>query len=549
MGNVTSYFDTGLTTLALYSYTVQACDAAGNCSGKSASVSVSTSAPTNFVTSYGFVGSSTFQIIGNLVYMTIDRVTNYSRSTTSGSLRIELWALSAPYSYPNSVSGYRVAAIRTVNITNGSDVLAPNSSFSGINLTLAYTAPPAGYTYYTLFLDQYDSISCNSADYFCFVAYLNFSPISDTDAPTVPTGVTATSVSASQITLNWAASTDNLGVTSYKVYRGGLLIATLGNVTSYVDNSGLAGGTRYLYAVQACDVVGNCSAQSQWASGTTQQIISTNANLSTLTYGTGTLSPSFSSSITSYTLALPASTTSVAYFVQASDARSTLTYSGTPTSFIGSVSLPSAAGTFEVTAPDGITKKRYVVTYVLPASATDAVPDAFSFSPRTGITPGSVAESSAITVSGINSPSTISIVGGQYAINGGTYTSAAGTVSSLNTVKVRVTAPNGYGQTGSATLTIGGVSGAFTVTTVPTRSNPNDCLFDWAERTFSQFFAPAAAASSTAAPYYYRYYAGTRNFLAVSAADNHIWVLGPMSGNVPLDVAPAATYLATAGCQ
>ena len=41
----------------------------------------------------------------------------------------------------------------------------------------------------------------------------------DTQAPTAPTGLTATAVSASQINLGWSASTDNVGVTGYRVER------------------------------------------------------------------------------------------------------------------------------------------------------------------------------------------------------------------------------------------------------------------------------------------------------------------------------------------
>src|SRR5450759_42261 len=92
--------------------------------------------------------------------------------------------------------------------------------------------------------------------------------VTDTQSPTVPTGLSATAVSPSQINLAWTASTDNVGVTAYKVYRGGVLIATLGNVTSYSD-TGLTASTTYSYTVQACDAVGNCSAQSAAATATT----------------------------------------------------------------------------------------------------------------------------------------------------------------------------------------------------------------------------------------------------------------------------------------
>jgi hypothetical protein len=76
-----------------------------------------------------------------------------------------------------------------------------------------------------------------------------------------------------------------------------------------------------------------------------------------------------------------------------------------------------------------------------------------------------------------------------------------------------------------------------------------DCMFNWAERQFPQFFAPAGSApSQNLAPYYYRHYSCTDNYLATSSADDHIYVLGPMSGGNIQDVAPIATYLPQSGC-
>src|SRR5262245_26245558 len=48
----------------------------------------------------------------------------------------------------------------------------------------------------------------------------------DTRPPTVPTNLTASAVSSSQINLSWSASTDNVGVTGYRVYRSGTQIST-----------------------------------------------------------------------------------------------------------------------------------------------------------------------------------------------------------------------------------------------------------------------------------------------------------------------------------
>ncbi len=88
--------------------------------------------------------------------------------------------------------------------------------------------------------------------------------LADAQPPTVPTGFTASPFSANQVSLSWAASTDNVAVTSYKLYSDGILVATLGNLTSY----GPLGVTPFGYTVAACDAAGNCSAQSQATTAT-----------------------------------------------------------------------------------------------------------------------------------------------------------------------------------------------------------------------------------------------------------------------------------------
>jgi endoglucanase len=75
-----------------------------------------------------------------------------------------------------------------------------------------------------------------------------------------------------------------------------------------------------------------------------------------------------------------------------------------------------------------------------------------------------------------------------------------------------------------------------------------DCLFNWAERTYTALFAPASNSISVA-PWRYRYYSQTDTYLGTSSADNHLYYLGPSSGNALLDVGNLSTWLATAGCQ
>ncbi len=91
----------------------------------------------------------------------------------------------------------------------------------------------------------------------------------DTTPPSTPTGVTATATGPTSIKVAWNASTDNVGVTSYRIYRGGSLLTTVAaSALSYVDNS-VSPSTLYSYTVQALDAAGNSSGQSAAASATT----------------------------------------------------------------------------------------------------------------------------------------------------------------------------------------------------------------------------------------------------------------------------------------
>jgi fibronectin type 3 domain-containing protein len=90
-----------------------------------------------------------------------------------------------------------------------------------------------------------------------------------TTLPTVPTNLSATAISSSQINLIWTPSTDNAGIASYKIYRGGSEIGT--SASNTYSDSGVSAGTTYTYTVVAIDAAGNTSAQSASAAATPSQ--------------------------------------------------------------------------------------------------------------------------------------------------------------------------------------------------------------------------------------------------------------------------------------
>ena len=97
--------------------------------------------------------------------------------------------------------------------------------------------------------------------------------------------------------------------------------------------------------------------------------------------------------------------------------------------------------------------------------APDTTPDAFAFADVANAPRDAVVTSDAVTVAGVDAPAAVSVTGGTLVVNG--LDSTAATVVAGDTVAVRVTSSPDHAATVSATVTIGGVSDAFDVTTAP----------------------------------------------------------------------------------
>ena len=105
-------------------------------------------------------------------------------------------------------------------------------------------------------------------------------------------------------------------------------------------------------------------------------------------------------------------------------------------------------------------------TYLLESTnIVDTNPDIFWFVPQMGVPLNTLVISNATIVTGITAPAGINIAGGEYRINDGSYTTEPGTVTNGDTITLRqISANDSYNRT-TATLTIGGVSANFDVTT------------------------------------------------------------------------------------
>lgn len=92
-------------------------------------------------------------------------------------------------------------------------------------------------------------------------------PPGDTTAPTTPTGLAASGITASQINLTWNASTDAVGVVGYNVFRNGVEVGNPVGLSFL--STGLAASTAYAFTVRARDAAGNMSGASAILNATT----------------------------------------------------------------------------------------------------------------------------------------------------------------------------------------------------------------------------------------------------------------------------------------
>jgi chitodextrinase len=212
----------GLACGTAYTFAIEAFDAAGNTSSR-ASVTVSTSPCAD--TQAPTVPSS---------------VTALSRTTTSIALS---WSASTDNV---SVAGY---GLYQGGVQQGTTTTT-TAIFSGLTCN----------TNYTLAVDAYDAAGNRSTKGTVMVATTG---CPDTTPPSAPTNLTVSNVTQSGATLGWNASTDNVGVTGYDVYRNGAKVSSVTTPTS--DEIGLVCGTSYTYGVVARDAAGNSSPTTQVA--------------------------------------------------------------------------------------------------------------------------------------------------------------------------------------------------------------------------------------------------------------------------------------------
>jgi chitodextrinase len=123
------------------------------------------------------------------------------------------------------------------------------------SFTLDKLAAETAYSIYVIAVDEAGNASNASS-----ALKVTTAKAPDTQAPTSPTGLTATDTQKTTIGISWTASTDNVAVKEYKIYVDGTLKSSTSGTAFSLD--GLTAGTAYSIYVVAVDEAGNSSAAS-----------------------------------------------------------------------------------------------------------------------------------------------------------------------------------------------------------------------------------------------------------------------------------------------
>jgi hypothetical protein len=314
----------GLTAKTTYRYSILAYDAAGNISSKTSIVYVTTpplpstkfvigdtvqttaslyvrATPSTSGTSLGIQAKGqTGKVIGGPIYAnsywwwTIDYATGPDGWSVETYL-IKITDTTPPIRSSGSPSGSLPSGTTqaTMSLSTNENATckystAPNTTYASMTNTFANTGATShsvlltsltdniSYSYYIRCQDIVGN--ANTDDFI-----INFI-IQDTVPPSVPSNLSATTVSFSQIDLNWTGSADTggSGLKGYNVYRNNTKITSTPVSTTYFSDTGLSPNANYAYNITAVDNAGNESAKSAGAGATT--LPSTTAlSLSTLT--------------------------------------------------------------------------------------------------------------------------------------------------------------------------------------------------------------------------------------------------------------------------
>ncbi|MFL6660203.1 MAG: carbohydrate binding domain-containing protein, partial [Massilia sp.] len=218
----TSFVDSGLTPATAYSYAIAAQDSAGNVSAVSTARSVTTAA-------------------GNVAQVYYKLPAGWTSANMHYAPTAGTWTAVPGLAMPIACSGW---GMLTVNLGSATALQAAFNNGAG-------TWDNNGGKNYAL------GTGISDVENGGITTGINPCNV-DTVAPSVPAGLAGTAIDANTVSLTWNASTDNVGVAGYYVYRNATLIATVASGTAYMDNTAAA-STTYSYTLKAFDAAANVS--------------------------------------------------------------------------------------------------------------------------------------------------------------------------------------------------------------------------------------------------------------------------------------------------
>lgn len=225
-----TYTDTGLTQGSTHSYQVSAFDAAGNESTKTTAVSGTVPDVTAPSVPTGVTAQA-------LAYNQV-KVSWAAATDTGGS----------------GLAGYKL--YRNGSTTALTSVASTATTYTDTTVN--------GSTNYSYTVTAYDGAGNESAK--STAASVTTPAPPDTTPPSTPGSLHTTATTLNSIALAWTASTDNVAVANYQVFRNNVSIATVTG-TSFND-TGLTHDTTYQYTVKAYDTSGNASAAAALSAST-----------------------------------------------------------------------------------------------------------------------------------------------------------------------------------------------------------------------------------------------------------------------------------------
>jgi chitodextrinase len=230
----------GLACGTTYTLSVEAYDAAGNTSPQSSLQGVTSDCP----------------LLDTQAPTAPSGLAVSNRTTTSLTLA---WDASTD---DTAVTGYR--SFR--DSADSATTTTTSRTFSGLTCG----------TSYALAVEAYDA-AANTSPRSTLQASTADCPPLDSQAPSAPSGLTITGRTASSLTLSWQASSDNLAVAGYRLFRESSPAGTTPATSHTFDT--LACDTAYRLSVEAYDAAGNTSPRTELQASTSACAPTTTASV------------------------------------------------------------------------------------------------------------------------------------------------------------------------------------------------------------------------------------------------------------------------------